>query len=71
MSVTGIFDANYHQENPSIAGAMIMIGNVKNKRVEPVYWKSGLVNRVCTYSKASETRGVMLVVDDVRMLQTN
>ena len=41
-----------------------MIGNMKNKWTAPVYWKSGVVNRVCTSPKASETRGVMLVVDD-------
>lgn len=45
---------------------MIMIGNVRNKRVTPVYWKSGVVNRVCTSSKALETRGVMLVVDNAK-----
>merc|ERR1712082_526205 len=64
MCVIGISDASYHQENPTIAGAMIMIGNMRNKRTAPVYWKSGVVNRVCTSPKASETRGVMLVVDD-------
>ena len=31
-----------------------------------MYWKSGVVNRVCTSPKASETRGVMLVVDDAK-----
>ena len=51
MCVIGISDASYHQKNPTIAGAMIMIGNMKNKRTAPVYWKSGVVNRVCT-SKA-------------------
>ena len=66
MCVIGISDASYHQENLTIAGAMIMIGNIKNKRAVPVYWKSGVVNRVCTLSKASETRGVMLVVDDAK-----
>ena len=50
-------------QNP---GAMIMIGNVKNKRTALVYWKSGVVNRVCTPPKALETRGVMLVVDDTK-----
>ena len=66
MCVIGISDASYHQENPTTAGAMILIGNVKNKRAAPVYWKSGIVNRVCTSPKASETRGVMLVVDDAK-----
>ena len=43
-----------------------MIGNVRNKRVAPVYWKSGVLNRVCISPKSSETRGVMLVVDDAK-----
>ena len=43
-----------------------MLGNVKTKKAAPVYWKSGIVNRVCTSPKASETRGVMLVVDDAK-----
>ena len=30
MCVIGISDASYHQENPTIAGTMIMLGNVKN-----------------------------------------
>ena len=67
MCVIGISNASYHQENPTIVGAMIIIGNVKNKRTVPVYWKSGIVNRVCTSPKASETRGVILVVDEQRM----
>ena len=62
----GISDASYHQENPTIAEAMIMIGNVKNKRTALVYWKSGVVNRVCTSPKASETRGVMLVIHNAK-----
>ena len=66
MCVIGISDASYHQQNPMIVGAMIIIGNVKNKRILPVYWKSGVVDRVCTSPKASETRGVMLVVDDAK-----
>ena len=64
MCVIGISDASYHQENPTVAGTIIMLGNVKTKKAAPIYWKSGIVNRVCTSPKASETRGVMLVVDD-------
>ena len=66
MCLIGISDTSYHQGNLTIAGAMIMIRNMKNKRAAPVYWKSGVVYRVCTSHKASETRGVMLVVDDAK-----
>ena len=48
MCVIGISDASYHQEYPTIAGAMIMIGYIKNKRTVSVFWKSGVVKRVCT-----------------------
>ena len=66
MCVIGISDTSYHQENPLKAGAMIMIVNVKNIRIAPVYWKSVVVDKVCTSPKASETRRVMLVVDDAK-----
>ena len=66
MCVIGISNASYYQENPTIAGAIIMIGNVKIKRTAPENVKSGVVNRVCMSPKASETTGVMLVVDDAK-----
>ena len=68
ICVIGICDASCHQENPTIAEAMMIVGNMKNKRTAPVYWKSGEVNKVCTLSKASGTRGVMLVVDDAKIV---
>ena len=66
ICVIGVSDASYHQDIPTIAGVMIMIGNVKNKRTASVNWKSGVVNRVCMSPKALESRGVMLVVDDAK-----
>merc|ERR1712041_7986 len=36
MCVIGTSDASYHQENPTVAGTIIMLGNVKNKRTAPV-----------------------------------
>ena len=66
MCVIGISDVSYPQENPTIARAMILLGNVKTERTAPLYWKSRVVNRVCTSPKASEIRGVMLVVDDAK-----
>ena len=52
MYVIGISDASYHQENPTIAGTMIMLGNVKTKKAAPIYWKSRIMNRVCRSPKA-------------------
>ena len=46
---------SYPVMNVMIARVMIMIRNVKNKKVSPVYCKSWVVNRICTSKKASET----------------
>ena len=32
--------------------------------VSPIYWKSGVIKRVCMSSKAAETRALMKTVDD-------
>ena len=41
-----------------------MIENKERSKVLPVYWKSGVIRKVYTSSKAAETRGVMKVVDE-------
>merc|ERR1712089_51621 len=43
MCVIGISDASYHQENPTVAGTIIILGNIKTKKAAPIYWKSGIV----------------------------
>ena len=43
---------------------MILIGNVNDKRVVPIFWMSGVIQKVCTSPKEAETRGVMKIVDD-------
>ena len=47
-----------------MAGEMIMIGNKEKRKVSPIYWKSGVIRKVCILPKAAETRGVMKLVDD-------
>ena len=41
-----------------------MIENTEEKRVAPIFWKSGVIRKVCTSPKAAETRGIMKIVDD-------
>ena len=57
-------DASYNQEELLVAREIIMMSNKENKNVSPIYWKSGVIRKVCTSLKAVETRGVMKVVDD-------
>ena len=43
---------------------MIVIGKVNNKKEVPIFWKCGVIPKVCTSPKAAEPRCVMKVVDD-------
>ena len=37
---------------------------INNKKVLPIFWKSGVIFKICTSLKAAKTGGVMQVVDD-------
>ena len=65
MYVISESEASYRQKELSVAGKMILIRNDENRRVAPIYQKSGVIQKVCTSPKAAETRGVMNIVDDV------
>ena len=41
-----------------------MIGNISNRRVAPIFRKSGIISKVCTSLKVAETRGVLTIMDD-------
>ena len=45
-----------------------MLGNEKNMDVSPIYWKSGVIKKVCMSPKAAETRALMKIVDDATNL---
>ena len=45
-----------------------MLVNEKNMDVSPIYWKSGVIKRVCMSPKAAETRALMKIVDDATNL---
>ena len=45
-----------------------MLVNEKTMDVSPIYWKSGVIKRVCMSPKAEETRALMKMVDDATNL---
>ena len=47
-----------------MAGEIILLSNTDNETVSPLYWKSGVIRKICTSPKAAETRGMMKLVDD-------
>ena len=64
LCIAGICDASYHQEDNSVAGEMILLCNKSTEAALPIYWKSGVIRKVCTSLKAAETRSLMKLVDD-------
>ena len=41
-----------------------MLGNKKTTDALPIYWKSGVIRKVCLSPKLAETRALMRMVDD-------
>ena len=51
-----------------VSGGMVLLGNKRSLAVNPVYWRSGVVRKVCLSAKAAETRSMIKVVDDTLCL---
>ena len=48
----------------SVAGEMIMLGNQRTGKAGPMYWRSGVIRKVCVSPKAAETRALLRLMDD-------
>ena len=64
LCVMGVSDASYHQDDRSVAGEMIMLGNQRTGKAAPMYWRSGVIRKVCVSPKAAETRALLRLMDD-------
>jgi hypothetical protein len=64
LCIAGICDASYHQEENLVAGEIILLCNKSTEAASPIYWKSGVIRKICTSPKAAETRSLMKLVDD-------
>ena len=64
LCVMGVSDASYHQDDRSVAGEMIMLGNQRIGKVAPMNWRSGVIRKVCVSPKAAETRTLLRLMDD-------
>ena len=62
--MSAMCDASYHQEERSVGGEIIMLGNKDTQDASPIYWKSGVIQKVCMSPKAAETRSLVKIVDD-------
>ena len=64
LSVIGVSDASYRYGDKSLAGELIMLENQKTGKAAPLYWRSGVIRKVCTSPKAEETRLLLRLMDD-------
>ena len=55
LCVIAVSDASYHQGEHSVAGEIIILGSKTTKMATPMYWKSGVIRKVCLSPKAAET----------------
>ena len=60
----GVGDASYHQDDRSVAGEMIMLGNQRTGKTVPIYWRSGVIRKVCVSPKAAKTRSLLRLMND-------
>merc|ERR1712105_279907 len=68
ICVDGVSNASYHQDENAVSGEIILFRNKKTTAAAPLYWKSGVIRKVCLSPKAAETRSLMKVVDDTMCL---
>ena len=47
-----------------MGGEIILLSNKQITAASPLYWKSGVIRKVCTSPKAAETRSLLKTVDD-------
>ena len=60
----GVSDASYHHDDRSVAGEMIMLGDRRSRNAALIYWRSGVIRKVCVSPKAAETRALLRLMDD-------
>ena len=57
MCVIGVSDTSYKQDDSSISGEMVMIGNVNEKRVAPIFLEKWSDLEVVYISKSCRNKG--------------
>ena len=53
LCVIGITDASYNKEGNSVAGEMILLRSKKTNVAVSIYWKSGMIRKICMSPKAA------------------
>ena len=64
LCVVVVCDASYHYADNSVGGELLILGNKSMDAAPLIFWKSGIIRKVCTSPKAAEIRALMKLVDD-------
>ena len=59
LKIYGLGDASYKCDSKSVGGNLILLGNRKNHKAVPIYWKTKTIKRVCHSAKEAETRNLI------------
>ena len=60
----GVSDASYHHDDRSVAGEMIILGSQRTGKAAPLYWRLGVIRKVCISPKTAETSLLLRLMDD-------
>jgi hypothetical protein len=66
LMVFSMSDASFKMDDQSISGILVLLGNRKNDRAVPVFWKSKMIIKVCHLVKAAEMWSMIKVVDNIQ-----
>ena len=47
LCVIRISDTSYHHDENALSGEMILLGSKNTMAASPLYWKSGVIRKVC------------------------
>ena len=64
LQILGIGDASYKCDDKSVGGNFVLLGDMKNKKCSPMFWKSKQISRTAHSSKDAETLNMSKLVDD-------
>merc|ERR1712074_471854 len=53
ICVSGVSDASYHQDENAVSGEIILFGNKATTAAAPLYWKAGVIRKICLSPKAT------------------
>ena len=56
LCITSVTDASYKNDDRSVAGEIIMLGNDNNMDVSPIYWKSGVIKKVLCHQRGQRQK---------------